>query len=634
MSTPLPSDVPAGTRKPKTHSATVLANRTASRQKGETGGLVRALIKPYHGWLAIVLVAMLVEVLMSLAAPWPLKLVLDDALGNHHLPAWLEWAHRAGIDRNTLGVALFAGIATLAIAVIAGIATYIDNYYTTSIGQWVANDLRLRIYEHLHRLSLAYYDSAKTGTLMSTITSDVATVQNFASSATLGILVDIVTIIFMLGLMIWLDWDFTLIAVAVMPFLLLFVFRFKNAVKNVTRDVRIKQSEIVAVVQEGLGQVRAVKAFGRQDLEVAHMTAASHASTEAALRARRIKSLLSPVVAVVVAFCTGIVLWKGTALIVAGTMTAGALTVYLAYLGKFFKPVKDLASMASTIAQTTVALERIQKILGADEVIREVPDAIEPGRARGEITFEHVAFGYGSGEDPVLTDVSFTIKPGQVVGIVGPTGSGKSTVVSLMPRFYDPTAGRVLIDGQDIAKQKLAALRTNIGFVLQETVLFRGSIAENIAYGKPGATHEEIVEAAKLANADEFISRMPRGYDSMVGERGDTLSGGQRQRIGIARAVIRNSPIMILDEPTAALDTESERLVIEGLTELMKGRTVIMIAHRLSTLRDADKIIVLKDGVVVEEGTNDALIAMNGVYAELHRIQYENSPAAAAAVSA
>jgi ABC-type multidrug transport system fused ATPase/permease subunit len=634
MSTPLPSDVPAGTRKPKTHSATVLANRTASRQKGETGGLVRALIKPYHGWLAIVLVAMLVEVLMSLAAPWPLKLVLDDALGNHHLPAWLEWAHRAGIDRNTLGVALFAGIATLAIAVIAGIATYIDNYYTTSIGQWVANDLRLRIYEHLHRLSLAYYDSAKTGTLMSTITSDVATVQNFASSATLGILVDIVTIIFMLGLMIWLDWDFTLIAVAVMPFLLLFVFRFKNAVKNVTRDVRIKQSEIVAVVQEGLGQVRAVKAFGRQDLEVAHMTAASHASTEAALRARRIKSLLSPVVAVVVAFCTGIVLWKGTALIVAGTMTAGALTVYLAYLGKFFKPVKDLASMASTIAQTTVALERIQKILGADEVIREVPDAIEPGRARGEITFEHVAFGYGSGEDPVLTDVSFTIKPGQVVGIVGPTGSGKSTVVSLMPRFYDPTAGRVLIDGQDIAKQKLAALRTNIGFVLQETVLFRGSIAENIAYGKPGATHEEIVEAAKLANADEFISRMPHGYDSMVGERGDTLSGGQRQRIGIARAVIRNSPIMILDEPTAALDTESERLVIEGLTELMKGRTVIMIAHRLSTLRDADKIIVLKDGVVVEEGTNDALIAMNGVYAELHRIQYENSPAAAAAVSA
>ncbi|MDM0109427.1 ABC transporter ATP-binding protein [Variovorax sp. J22R24] len=594
--------------------------------------LILQLIRPYRGWLAIVLAAMVVEVLMSLAAPWPLKLVLDDALGNHHLPAWLEWAHQLGIGRHTLGVALFAGIATLLIAVIAGIATYIDNYYTTSIGQYVANDLRLKIYEHLHRLSLGYYDNAKTGSLMSTITSDVSTVQNFASSSTLGILVDIVTIVFMLGLMIWLDWDFTLIAVAVMPFLLLFVFRFKNAVKNVTRDVRVRQSEIVAVVQEGLGQVRAVKAFGRQDLEVQHMEAASHASTEAALRARKVKSLLSPVVAVVVALCTGIVLWKGTALIIAGTMTAGALTVYLAYLSKFFKPVKDLASMASTIAQTTVALERIQKILSADNIIHERPGATEPGRTRGEITFEHVAFGYGD-EPLVLRDVSFNIQPGQVVGIVGPTGSGKSTVVSLMPRFYDPKGGRVLIDGVDIASHKLSGLRSQIGFVLQETVLFRGTIGENIAYGKPGASREEIIAAAKLANADEFISRMPHGYDSLVGERGDTLSGGQRQRIGIARAVIRNSPIMILDEPTAALDTESERLVIEGLERLMQGRTVIMIAHRLSTLRNADKIIVLKDGIVVEEGTNDELVALGGVYAELHRIQYEN-PAAPAAASA
>lgn len=594
--------------------------------------MVFGLVKPYSGWLAIVLAAMVVEILMSLASPWPLKLVLDDALGNHHLPSWLEWAHQIGVGRHTLGVALFAGIATLMIAIIGGIATYIDNYYTTSIGQYVANDLRLRIYEHLHRLSLGYYDSAKTGSLMSTITSDVSTVQSFASSSTLGILVDIVTIVFMLGLMIWLDWDFTLIAIAVMPFLLLFVFRFKKAVKEVTREVRLRQSEIVAVVQEGLGQVRAVKAFGRQDLEVTHMEAASLASTEAALRARRIKSLLSPVVAVVVALCTGIVLWKGTALIIAGTMTAGALTVYLAYLNKFFKPVKDLASMASTLAQTTVALERIQKILSADNIIHERPGATEPGRTRGEITFEHVAFGYGD-EALVLRDVSFNIKPGQVVGIVGPTGSGKSTVVSLMPRFYDPKGGRVLIDGVDIASHKLSGLRSQIGFVLQETVLFRGTIGENIAYGKPGASREEIIAAAKLANADEFISRMPHGYDSLVGERGDTLSGGQRQRIGIARAVIRNSPIMILDEPTAALDTESERLVIEGLERLMQGRTVIMIAHRLSTLRNADKIIVLKDGIVVEEGTNDELVALGGVYAELHRIQYEN-PAAPAAASA
>ena len=596
----------------------------------QLAGLVLELVRPYRGWLGIVFIAMIVEIAMSLAAPWPLKLVLDDALHNHKLPEWLAWAHSHGIERNTLGVALFAGISTLLIAILAAIATYIDNYYSTSVGQWVANDLRIRIYEHLHRLSLRFYDSAKTGSLMSTITSDVSTVQSFASSSTLGIVVDLLTIVFMLGLMFWLDWDFTLIAIGVTPFLLLFVMRFKKAVKEVTKIVRVKQSDVVAVVQEGLGSVRAVKAFGRQDLEVAHMEAASHATVEAALKARQVKSLLSPVVSVVVALCTAVVLWKGTSLIVAGTMTAGALTVYLAYLTKFFKPVKDLASMTSVIAQTTVALERIQAILSADDIVPERADAIDPGQVKGAIAFEHVAFGY-TDDAPVLKDVSFTIAPGQVVGVVGPTGSGKSTVLSLIPRFYDPSAGRVLIDGKDVNTFKLAALRSQVGFVLQETVLFRGTIRENIAYGRPGATDEEIIAAAKLANADEFITRMPHGYDSVVGERGDTLSGGQRQRIGIARAVIRNSPIMILDEPTAALDTESERLVIEGLERLMKGRTVIMIAHRLSTLRDADKIIVLKDGVVAEEGTNDELIARGGVYAELHRAQYDTSPTSAGA---
>jgi subfamily B ATP-binding cassette protein MsbA len=580
-----------------------------------------------------VFIAMLVEIAMGLAGPWPLKLVLDDALVKHKLPEWLAWAYNYGVGRHTLGVALFAGLSTLVIAVIAAIASYIDNYYTTSIGQWVANDLRIRIYEHLHRLSLRFYDSAKTGALMSTITSDVSTVQGFASASTLGIVVDLLTIAFMLGLMFWLDWDFTLIAIGVTPFLLMFVIRFKKAVKEVTKIVRVRQSDVVAVVQEGLGSVRAVKAFGRQDLEVAHMTAASHATVEAALKARQVKSLLSPVVSIVVAICTGIVLWKGTSLIVAGTMTAGALMVYLAYLNKFFKPVKDLAGMTSAIAQTTVALERIQTILSADDIIPERADAIDPGRIKGAITFEHVAFGYGD-EALVLRDVCFTIEPGQVVGVVGPTGSGKSTVLSLIPRFYDANAGRILLDGAGVETYKLSALRAQVGFVLQETVLFRGTIRENIAYGRPGASEDEIIAAAKVANADEFISRMPHGYDSVVGERGDTLSGGQRQRIGIARAVIRNSPIMILDEPTAALDTESELLVVEGLRRLMKGRTVIMIAHRLSTIRDADKIIVLKDGVVAEEGTNDELIGLGGVYAELHRIQYETPPAPAAGAGA
>jgi ABC-type multidrug transport system fused ATPase/permease subunit len=474
--------------------------------------------------------------------------------------------------------------------------------------------------EHLNRLSLRYYDTAKTGALISTITTDVDTVQDFASSSVLDILVDIVTIVFMIGIMFWLDWDFTLIAVGVTPFLLIFLSRFRKAVKSITRIVRVRQAEVLSVVQEGLGSVRAVTAFGRQDMELAHLEAASHATVEAALRARKVKSLMSPLVAIVVAFCTAIVLWRGTALIVAGVMTAGALTVYLAYLAKFFKPVQDLASMTATVAQTTVAIERIQAILAADDVIEERADAREPGSLSGAIELRDVTFGYTK-EDLVLRGVSFSVEPGQVVGIVGPTGSGKSTVLSLIPRFYDAHSGTIMIDGSDVADLKLTSLRSQIGFVLQETVLFRGTIRDNIAYGRPDASPEEVIEAARIANAHEFIERMPQGYDSLVGERGDTLSGGQRQRIGIARAVIRNSPIMILDEPTAALDTESEHLVMEGLARLMEGRTVIMIAHRLSTVSNADKIVVLKEGVVAEQGSGAELLALGGLYAELHRVQ-------------
>src|SRR5580692_9244735 len=587
--------------------------------------LVLELVRPYRGWLSVVFAAMLVEIGASLAAPWPLKLVIDDALGNHHLPHWLEWAHDYGFGKHTLGVALFAGVATLAIAVVGAIASYIDNYYTTSVGQWVANDLRLRIYLHLHRLSLRYYDHARIGTLVSTITSDVATIQDFASSSTLDIVIDLVTIVFMVGLMFWLDWDFTLIAVAFTPVLLLFVFRFKKALKEATRAVRVRQSEVLSIVQRGLGSIKVTKAFGRQDLELAHLEAASLATVEAALRARKIKSLLSPTVGIVVAICTAIVLWKGTSLIIAGAMTAGALTVSLAYLKMFFKPVKDLASMTSTIAQTAVALERIQNILSADEVIQERPGAIDPGRVRGAISFDRVSFGYDRDEQ-VLHEVSFDIEPGQVVGIVGSTGSGKSTLLSLLPRFYDPTLGRILIDGVDIADHKVAALRAQIGFVLQDSVLFPGTIRENIAYGRPDAAEQDIIAAARIANADEFIARMPRGYDSLVGEHGNTLSGGQRQRIAIARTVLRNSPILVLDEPTAALDPQSELLVIEALQRLMKGRTVIMIAHRLNTLIGADKIIVLKDGVVAEQGPYDDLIARGGIFSELNRIQRQAGP--------
>jgi len=587
--------------------------------------LIRELIRPYRGTLLIILLAMLVETAMSLATPWPLKVILDNVVSHHKMSPWLEDLLHPWMDgRHQMHIAALAAIAYVVIALLGALATYIDNYYTESVGQYVAHDLRMRTFHHLQRLSLGYYNTHQTGAMLSTITTDIQTIQGFASSSTLNILVDMLTIVCMLALMFWLNWDFTLIAIGVTPFLLLFVSRFKKAVKKATHEVRKEQADIVAVVQQGLESMQAIKAFGRQDQEQEQLREVSHATVDAALKARSIKAILSPVVTVTVAVCTAVVLWRGAYLILAGVMTVGALTVYLSYLNKFFKPVKDLATSTNAIAQAAVGVDRIRAILETDTIIPEKPDAIDAPPVRGEIEFEHIAFAYDV-KNPVLQDVSFTIKPGQLVGIVGPTGSGKSTVVSLIPRFYDPVKGTVKIDGHDLRDFKLKALREQIGYVLQDTVLFRGTIADNIAFGRPTASRAEIIAAAELANAHEFISKMAQGYDTMVGERGSTLSGGQRQRIGIARVMVRNNPILLLDEPTAALDSESEKLVIEALERLMKGRTVITIAHRLTTIRDADQIIVIAGGVVAESGTHDELMAKNAIYAQLHRTQFDEA---------
>ncbi len=586
--------------------------------------LIRQLVRPYRGMLFIILTAMMIETAMSLAAPWPLKVIIDNVAGGHRLPSW--WRDLLGPALGTeskMHVALLAGIATVLIAGIGAIAGYIDNYFTESVGQYVAHDLRVRTFHHLQRLSLGYYNTHQVGNLLSTITTDIQTIQAFASSSTLGILVDTLTIVGMLALMFWMNWDFTLVALAVMPFLLFFVSRFKKAVKKATHSVRSRQANIVAVVQQALESMPVIKAFDGQKITEEQLSNVSIATVNAALAARRVKSLLSPVVAVMVALCIAIVLWRGAYLILAGAMTVGALTVYLSYLTKFFKPVKDLATTTNAIAQAAVGVERIRAILEADAIIPERDDAIEPRNIKGEITFQNVAFAYpGSGS--VLKDVSFHISPGQMVGIVGPTGGGKSTVLSLIPRFYDTISGKVIIDGHDVRDYKLHDLRDHIGYVLQDTVLFPGTILENIAFGRPSATRAEIIEAARLADADEFIARMPLGYDTMVGERGLTLSGGQRQRIGIARVMVRNSPILLLDEPTAALDSESEKLVMGALERLMKGRTVITVAHRLATIRDADEILVISGGAVAEKGSHEQLITMNGIYAALHRTQFES----------
>ncbi|CDO11323.1 ABC transporter ATP-binding protein [Mycolicibacterium cosmeticum] len=586
--------------------------------------LILELIRPYRWLVAGIFGVLLIQIAMGLAAPWPLKVVLDSVVGDHPLPGWLH-----GLLQPMLGgegrmhIAGLAAIMVIVIAVIAALATYAANYLTETVGQRIGNDLRTRAYHHLQQLSLNYFDTHRVGPILSTLTDDVDTIQDFASASTLGIATDLLTIFGMLVVMLWLQWDFTLVALAVAPLLLLFVSRIRKAVKAATHEVRRRESDIVAVAEEGLQSIRVVKAFDREDLQERQLALAGQQAVDAALNARRVKSVVSPIVAVVVAACTALVLWRGSALILAGAMTAGTLTVFISYLVSFFKPVQDLAKLTNTIAMASVGVDRVNELLTAQTSVEEKPDAVEPARIKGAIAFERVAFSYNA-ETPVLRDVTFEVAPGQLVGVVGHTGSGKSSLVSLIPRFYDPSVGTVRIDGVDLRDYKLHELRRQIAYVLQDTVLFRGTIRDNIAFGRPDADHDEIVEVAKLANAHEFISEMPQGYDSAVGDRGLTLSGGQRQRIGIARALIRDSPILILDEPTAALDAESERLVMSALQRLMADRTVITIAHRLSTIRDADKIVVLEEGRVVEEGTHNELLTAGGRYADLHRIQYED----------
>ncbi|KAA9332830.1 ABC transporter ATP-binding protein [Adhaeribacter soli] len=584
--------------------------------------LVFGLVKPYYKWLLIIFAAMLAETAMSLATPWPLKVIIDNVIADHRLPAWLAWIKGISLNEHKMYLAALAAIAMIVFTILGGLASYTNNYFTESVAQYVANDLRRKMYHHLLRLSLSYYDTHQVGKLLSTITSDVSTIQDFASETLLSILIDALTIMGMLGLMFYLNWDFTLMLVGISPFLLLFVIRFKTAVKKATHEVRKDQAEMVAVLQQGLESVRAINAFGRQDLEEDRLKRVSFETITAALKARKVKSIISPVITLVISVCTAFVLWRGANLVIAGAMTIGSLTVFLSYLNKFFSPVKDLAKMTTNIAQALVALERIQQILETDAIIKQKPGAFDPGRLKGNIVFENVAFAY-TPDSPVLRDISFSIAAGQHIGICGPTGSGKTTIASLIPRFYEPDAGRILIDGVDIKDYNLEGLRMQISFVLQETVLFYGSIQENIAYGRPEATEKEIISAAQKANAHEFISHLPQGYNTLVGERGLTLSGGERQRIGIARAVVRNSPILILDEPTASLDTEVEKNVMDALENLMKGRTVITITHRLCNLTKADNILVVNDGVIAEEGKHKELLQRGELYAALYHNQGE-----------
>jgi len=581
---------------------------------------IRALLRPHFGSLAIGLVAVIGESTADLLEPWPLKIVLDNVLKAKNSSGWLNGLlhHLAGDDK--FSVLKFACFAVLGIALLDAICSYMEKYLTTSVGQWVTHDLRRALYSHLQRLSLAYHDQKRTGDLISTVTSDIDSIQSFINSGLLGVLINSITLLGMVGVMFYLNWRFTLIALSVVPVLFAIVYTYTRRIKNASRAVRKKESEIVSVIAEVLGSIRVVKAFAREDYEEKRLEEESLESVEIALRARGLKAKLAPIVQIIVAIGTFLVFWFGARMVLNGALSAGSLVLFIWYLGKMYKPMQELSKMTDSYSKALVGYERIQEVLETDKEVKDLPKAKVAPRFKGKIEFENVSFSY-SAESPMLEEISFIIEPGQVAAFVGPTGAGKTTIISLIPRFYDPISGIIKIDGVDVRRFQQRSLRQQISFVLQETVLFSGPLWQNIAYGKPEATRAEILRAAELANASEFIDRMPEGYNSIVGERGMTLSGGQRQRIAIARAIIRDTPILILDEPTSGLDASSEKLVYEALDRLMQGKTVITIAHRLSTIRDADVIFVIEEGRLAEHGTHDELIQTGGLFAELERVQ-------------
>lgn len=579
------------------------------------------LLQPHWKALTLALLAITGAGAASILEPWPLKILLDYVLGSKRMPEWLASLVHATFGQDKFAILNFTAAAVMLIAITGAISSYVEKYMTTSVGQWVMHDLRRMLYQHIQRLSLSYHDQKRTGDLISRVTSDIDAIQSFITSALLDGLINILTLAGMISVMFYLNWKFTLIALTVAPVLFIVVYSFTHRIKKATHDVRKKEGQVVSLVEEVLSSMRLVKAFAREDYEQRRFEQESLESVETALKARSLKAKLTPIVEIIVAAGTCLMLWYGARLVLSGQISSGVLVVFFLYLGKLYKPMRDLSKMTDTFSKATVGFERIQEVLDTEGQVRDLPNARKAPPLKGKIEFDHVQFGYND-DRIILNDVSFTIKPGQVAAFVGPTGTGKTTIISLIPRFYDPNSGRVLIDDTDVRRFKQRSLRQQISFVLQETLLFHAPIWHNIAYGKPEATREEIIRAAKLANAHEFIEKMPEGYDTMVGERGVTLSGGQRQRIAIARAIIRNSPILILDEPTSGLDAASEELVFEALNRLMENKTCIVIAHRLATIRRADVIFVLKDGKIIEQGNHQELLERGGLYSELYEIQF------------
>lgn len=517
-------------------------------------------------------------------------------------------------------------LSIIVVFVIRGIAYYGQSYLMNYVGQRVIIDIRKAVFEKLQRLSMSFYDKHKTGTVMSYVTNDVSALQSAMVDNVVEMITETVILVASIVMMIYLDWKLFLVTFATFPVVLFFIDSFGKRIRKSGSRIQEAAADITSVLQEVASSPRVIKSFVREGYEVDRFDKENMNNFRANMKYAQLSSTLTPTIEFVAAVGVSIILWYGGNSVINGSITAGSLVAFLTYAVNISNPIKRLSRVIGNIQKALAAAQRVFDVLDLPEDIKNAPDAKALPKVKGDVRFNDVSFAYNENEE-VLSHVSFEVKPGEMVAFVGPSGAGKSTVASLLPRFYDAINGSITIDGQDIRKVTLDSLREQVGIVPQETVLFNGSVYDNILYGRLDATREEVEAAAKAANAHDFIMQLPDGYETMLGDRGMNISGGQRQRISIARAILKNPQILILDEATSALDTESERVVQEALDRLMVGRTSFVIAHRLSTIKNADKIMVLEKGQLIEQGNHDELMAMDGLYAHLYKIQYRSKEA-------
>lgn len=570
---------------------------------------ILSYIKPYMHRLIFAMFCTIMAAAGNLYIPWIIKDMIDEVL-----------ADKNGTMLNWIAASI------IAIFFVRGLFWYGQNYLMSYVGQSVIIDIRAAVFKKLQRLSVSFYDKNKTGTIMSYVTNDVNALQSAMVENTIEMITEGFILIGSVVAMIYLDWRLTLFTVCTFPVVLWFMEFFGKKIRKTGGRIQECTADITSVLQESVASARVIKSFVREDYEVDRFDVENRANFRANMKNAQLMATLTPVVELVAAIGVTMIIWYGGNNVINGTITAGSLVAFLTYAVNISNPIKRLTRVIGNIQKALAAAQRVFMIIDMPEEIAESRDAKQLPEVSGKVEFQNVSFAYDD-KGNVITDLSFSVKPGEVIAIVGPSGAGKSTIANLLPRFYDVNKGDIKIDGHSVREVTLDSLREQVGIVPQETMLFNGSVYNNILYGRLDATKEEIEAAAKAANAHDFIMQLTDGYETKLGDRGVNLSGGQRQRIAIARAILKNPRILILDEATSALDTESERVVQEALDRLMVGRTSFVIAHRLSTVKNADKILVLEKGNLVESGTHDELLALDGLYAHLYKIQYRNKEA-------